>query len=51
MSTNHINIVEKTLKGLMFPDNNLRRQAEIALEQLMKNKADLTLCLSELFLG
>jgi hypothetical protein len=51
MSDNDIKIVEQTLKGLMIPDNNLRREAEIALEELMKNRAGLIFCLSNLLLG
>ena len=51
MSQTDMQIVEETLKGLMIPDNNLRRVAEAKLEELMTNKAGLVYCLSEVLLG
>jgi len=51
MSEQDIAIVEQTLKGLMIPDNNLRRQAEVKLEELMGNRTGLIFCLSSLLLS
>jgi hypothetical protein len=51
MSEQDIAIVEQTLKGLMIPDNNLRREAEVKLEELMGNRTGLIFCLSSLLLS
>jgi hypothetical protein len=51
MSADDVKMVEETLKGLMVPDNTLRRQAEVKLEELMVNKPGLILCLSSILLG
>ena len=51
MSEQDIAIVEQTIKGLMIDDNNLRREAEIKLEELMGNKSGLVYCLSSLVLS
>jgi hypothetical protein len=50
MSQNDIKLVEETLKGLMIPDNNIRREAEVKLEGLMTNKGGLVFCLSNIIL-
>jgi hypothetical protein len=51
MSEQDIAIVEQTLKGLMIPDNNIRREAEIKLEELMSNRSGLVFCLSNILLS
>ena len=51
MSEQDIAIVEQTIKGLMIDDNNLRREAEIKLEEFMGNKSGLVYCLSSLVLS
>jgi hypothetical protein len=50
MSQEDINLVEQVLKGLMIPDNNLRREAEIKLGELMGNKGALCFCLSSILM-
>ena len=51
MSEQDIAIVEQTLKGLMIPDNNIRREAEVKLEELMSNRSGLVFCLSNILLS
>jgi hypothetical protein len=50
MSQEDIKLVEQVLKGLMIPDNNLRREAEAKLEELMSNKAGLCFCLANILM-
>ena len=50
MSEEDIRIVEQTLQGLMIPDNQVRKQAEIKLEELMTNRSGLVFCLANLLL-
>ncbi len=51
MSSEDIQIVEQTLKGLMVSENTQRREAEIKLETLMGNKVGLVFCLSNILLS
>ncbi len=51
MSQEDIKIVEQILKGLMTPDNNLRREAEAKLGELMGNKNILCYCLANILMG
>ncbi len=48
MSQEDIQLVEQVLKGVMLPDNNLRRQAEVKLEELMGNKGMLAYYLASI---
>jgi len=50
MSQEDIKLVEQVLKGLMIPDNNLRREAEAKLEELMSNKGGLCFCLANILM-
>jgi hypothetical protein len=50
MSQEDIKLVEQVLKGLMTPDNKLRREAEVKLEELMGNKGGLTFCLANILM-
>lgn len=52
MSNDDITMVELTLQGLMVPDNTLRREAEVKLEELMtSNRTGLVICLSNNIIG
>lgn len=47
-SENDLVIVQQVLTGLLQPDNNTRKQAEMKLQEMMQNKEPLTIILSKL---
>ena len=51
MSAEDIKLVVETLSNLLVPDNTIRRNAEIKLEELQQNKPMLIFCLSSILLG
>jgi hypothetical protein len=51
MSAEDIKLVVDTLSSLLVPDNTIRRNAEIKLEELQQNKPMLVFCLSNILLG
>jgi hypothetical protein len=51
MSAEDIKLVAETLSNLLVPDNTIRRNAEIKLEELQHNRPLLIFCLSSILLG